>query len=531
MSSLYTLAVDPGRVAVYIRWSTEEQSEGTTLQVQQEACEHYVRAQGWQFRPDLVFVDDGYSGGTMDRPGLTALRRTVKDGKVTCVVVFKLDRLSRSVLDTVSLVLQEWEGVCYIKSTREPVDTTSPAGKMFFYMLASYAEWERSVIRERTMSGKVKRAQQGKNPGGSAPYGYARGDRPGEVVVHEQEAAIVRRIFAEYAAGRGLHQIAAGLNQTGAKPRRSTRWFPTTIAQMLANPLYLGVREYGRTTLVPPNLRRTVGKRRLAFAEPRYARVEGAVPAIVPAQLAEQVRRVQASKAGVAGRRALAPDFLLTGIARCRCGAGLRGDSRASRGLRYYRCMNAAASHPAPCPSGLIPAAELEAAVVEQVRRVFDPANLEQYLAGWESELMRQRAEAEARLAAVREAGAVLLRKRAKLDADYDAGDLPAKLYAERVEWLEQEQAGLAGQEAEALQGRESARRAPVDLAEYRALGAAVDAWDHLSPEERKQLLRFALDTCIVWRSPARGTPGVRPTVEVALTVMHTWCKVGIMPD
>ncbi|HWI66646.1 MAG TPA: recombinase family protein, partial [Symbiobacteriaceae bacterium] len=270
MSVMYGLAVDPGRVAVYIRWSTDEQTEGTTLAVQREACEHYVRAQGWQFRDDLVYVDDGYSGGSLDRPGLAALRRAVQEGRVTCVVVFKLDRLSRSVLDTVSLVLQEWEGLCYIKSTREPVDTTSPAGKMFFYMLASYAEWERSVIRERTMSGKVKRAQQGKNPGGIAPYGYVRGDRPGEVVVHEGEAGVVRRIFASYAAGHGLHQIAAALNREGVKPRRSTRWFPTTVAQMLANPMYLGVREYGRTTLVPPNMRKSVGKRRVAFDEPRY---------------------------------------------------------------------------------------------------------------------------------------------------------------------------------------------------------------------------------------------------------------------
>lgn len=527
MSVLYAQAVDPGRVAVYIRWSTEEQTEGTTLEVQREACEHYVMAQGWQFRPKLVFIDDGYSGGSLDRPGLTQLRQAVRDGQVTCVVVFKLDRLSRSVLDTVSLVLQEWEGICYVKSTREPVDTTSPAGKMFFYMLASYAEWERSVIRERTMSGKVKRAQQGKNPGGAAPYGYVRGERPGEVIIHEPEAAVVRQIFAEYAAGQGIHQIAAGLNRSGVRPRRSTRWFPTTVAQMLANPMYTGVREYGRTTLVPPNLRKSIGKQRITFAEPRYARVEGAVPAIIPPELVEQVRRVHASKAGVAGRRALAPDFLLTGIARCRCGAGLRGDSRSTRGLRYYRCMSAVQSHPEICPGGMIPAGELEAAVVEQVRRVFDPANLEEYLAGWAADLGRHQAEAEQRLAGVREALADLGRKRARLDADYDAGELPARLYAERVERLTGEQEALAAREAEARQALLEARRAPVDMDEYRALAAAIDAWDHLAPAERKQLLRFALDSCVVWRSPSRGAPRERPQLELSLSVMRPWCRTG----
>ncbi|HWI61683.1 MAG TPA: recombinase zinc beta ribbon domain-containing protein, partial [Symbiobacteriaceae bacterium] len=298
-------------------------------------------------------------------------------------------------------------------------------------------------------------------------------------------------------------------------------WFPTTVAQMLANPMYLGVREYGRTTLVPPNMRKSVGKRRVAFDEPRYARVEGAVPALVPLELVEQVRRVQASRAGVAGRRALAPDFLLTGIARCRCGAGLRGDSRAARGLRYYRCMNAVPSHPTPCDGGMIPAGELESAVVAEVRRVFDPQNLEQYLAEWGAQLERRRGLVESELAAVREGLLGLERKRRRLDADYDAGDLPAKLYAERVERLEREAEGVAGREAELVVALEAARQAPVDLDEYRTLGAAIDAWENLSPEERKQLLRFALDSCVVWRPPSRGTPAERPQLEVTLSVMR----------
>jgi DNA invertase Pin-like site-specific DNA recombinase len=86
------------------------------------------------------------------------------EGLVTCVVVYEPDRLSRTVLDTVTLVLQEWDGVCSVRSTREPVNTTNPAGSILFYMLASFAEWERSTIRERTMSGKTKRAPAGEEP-------------------------------------------------------------------------------------------------------------------------------------------------------------------------------------------------------------------------------------------------------------------------------------------------------------------------------------------------------------------------------
>ncbi|HLN63516.1 MAG TPA: recombinase family protein, partial [Symbiobacteriaceae bacterium] len=207
--------VDPQKVAIYIRWSTEDQGEGTTLEVQREGCTHYVLSQGWSVRPDLVFVDDGYSGGTLDRPALNRLRRLAAAGEVDCVVVFKLDRLSRSVVDTVNLVLREWEHKCQLRSAREAIDTGSHAGRMFFYTLVSFAEWERSTIRERTFAGRVRRAQEGRNPGRTLPYGYAPGGRPGEVALVAHEAETVRRIFARYIAGASVRAIAAALNTEG----------------------------------------------------------------------------------------------------------------------------------------------------------------------------------------------------------------------------------------------------------------------------------------------------------------------------
>jgi site-specific DNA recombinase len=102
--------IDPDKVAIYIRWSTDDQSDGTTLEVQQEGCKHYLLSQGWVVNEDLIFVDDGWSGGNLERPAMTRMRTLVRAGKVDCVVVFKLDRLSRSVIDMVNLVLEEWDG-------------------------------------------------------------------------------------------------------------------------------------------------------------------------------------------------------------------------------------------------------------------------------------------------------------------------------------------------------------------------------------------------------------------------------------
>ncbi|HWI53053.1 MAG TPA: recombinase family protein, partial [Symbiobacteriaceae bacterium] len=160
------------QVAIYIRWSTEDQGEGTTLDVQMEACQAFILSQGWSVAPERIYIDDGISGGTLERPALSRLRSAISQGFVDCVVVYKLDRLSRSVVDMVRLVLDEWEGHCCIKSAREPIDTLTQTGRLFFYQLMSFAEWERSVIRERTFAGKLRRAQEGKNPGITAAYGY-----------------------------------------------------------------------------------------------------------------------------------------------------------------------------------------------------------------------------------------------------------------------------------------------------------------------------------------------------------------------
>lgn len=95
-----------------------------------------------------------------------------------CVVVFKLDRLSRNVIDTVTLVLQEWEDLTHLKSAREPVDTTSAMGKQVFYMLVS----------ERMFGGKMRRAKEGRSPGFLAPYGYHKGPTPGTLALIDEEA-------------------------------------------------------------------------------------------------------------------------------------------------------------------------------------------------------------------------------------------------------------------------------------------------------------------------------------------------------
>jgi site-specific DNA recombinase len=490
--------IDPGRVAAYIRWSTDDQADGTTLEVQRESCIHYILSQGWRFREDLCFVDDGYSGGTLERPALAALRRMVGAGQVDCIVVYKLDRLSRSVVDTVNLVLREWEGRCHVKSTREPIDTASPAGKMFFYLLVSYAEWERSVIRERTMAGKQKRAEQGKNPGIRPPYGYACGGAPGEWAVCEGEAAVVRRIFREYATGRGLVAIAGGLNAEAVPTRSGAPWRASTVSYLLQNEAYRGVLAYGSH------------------------RAEKALPALIDEGLWQAVQAGRRERAALP-RRSRGGPYLLSGVARCRCGAPLVGGLVGGR-YRTYSCSARRAGGAGICGAGTIQAGPVEEAVLTAIRGHF--------AAGPASEGDFRRALAEQHQVALGTAeawarkAAAAARRLERVHADYEAGRLPPELYQERLTFLRAEEATAR---AEADRAADRAGALAAGMQEEAGAPEAthnfppLDPLDHMTPEETKALLREAIASLRLWMAgkerDGAGGRRLRQVVELDLTL------------
>lgn len=505
--------IDPKRVAIYIRWSTDDQGEGTTLETQLERCRYYLGSQGWEFSEELVYVDDGYSGGTLARPALTRLRADVAAARVECVVVYKIDRLSRSVVDIVDLVLREWEGRCYIKSTSEEINTLTPAGKMFFYILVSFAEYERNVIKERTMGGKVKRAEQGLNPGFRLPYGYTKGSAPGSVAIVDHEASVIRRMFAMYAGGNGTGQIAHALNAGGTR-RRGELWSQLTVRRILANPAYAGVLEYGRTMRTSREQRERQGLGSVVrFDQPRFARVEGAFPAIVPPALWHEVnqllgRRSVRQRAGVT--RPTYSDYLLSGLATCRCGAPIGG--KGAGGHYYYYCTARKRRGASVCDAGHIPVlpanAEIErrvTAVLEQVSRTASTRALEAGLAERHRELEAGAGHVRGRLAAVAE-------RRRRLEADYRSGELPAKLYAK-------ERAALDGEEQQALTDLDILTERIAEMQGVRTdrhqIEAAVNLirlWDEMTVPERKQVLHKLTAGIRLYR---RANSGDVPALEL----------------
>lgn len=227
------------RVGLYERVSTEEQAkEGFSIAAQDEKGRAFIMSQGWVLHD--TYLDDGVSAKDTDRPELQRLFRDVSDKKIDVIVVYKLDRFTRSVKDLYDMLeFLEKHGVKF-RSVTEPYDTTSAAGKLFITLVAALAQWERENLAERVRFGMEQMFREGKRPGAKMPYGYT---KEGDLV--EEECSVLREIRNMYMLHRhGYKFIANHLNECG-KLRRGKQWTSYTVYFVLSNPFYAGKMRWG----------------------------------------------------------------------------------------------------------------------------------------------------------------------------------------------------------------------------------------------------------------------------------------------
>jgi site-specific DNA recombinase len=192
------------RCAIYTRKSTEEglQQEFNSLDAQREASEAFIASQkneGWQAIPDH-YDDGGYTGGNMDRPALRRLLAAVEARSVDCIVVYKVDRLSRSLLDFARIIeIFDRNGVSFVAVTQQ-FNTTSSLGRLTLNILLSFAQFEREIISERTRDKMSAARRRGKWIGGHPVLGYDIDPKGGRIIVNPAEAEQVRTIFGLYVA-------------------------------------------------------------------------------------------------------------------------------------------------------------------------------------------------------------------------------------------------------------------------------------------------------------------------------------------
>jgi site-specific DNA recombinase len=226
-------------VACYTRVSTTEQAnEGYSLEEQSDRLQKYCSAMGWNVFK--IYVDGGFSGSNTNRPALEELINDVKAHKVDKVVVWKLDRLSRSQKDTLYLIEDVFlANNCDFVSMNENFDTSTPFGKAMIGILAVFAQLEMEQIKERMQMGRDARAKKGLFNGSRvSPVGYNYVD--GKLVPDELDRIQVKKIFEMYASGIGYAQIAKTLNDSGLYHHFNHEWSRKTVRYVVQSPVYIG---------------------------------------------------------------------------------------------------------------------------------------------------------------------------------------------------------------------------------------------------------------------------------------------------
>lgn len=225
-------------IALYARVSTQEQAlHGSSIEEQHSRMRSYCDALGWVVYK--VYTDAGFSGSNTHRPALQELLRAVSDHKVDKVLVYKLDRLSRSQRDTLELIEDHFlaNGVDFV-SMSENFDTSTPLGKAMVGILAVFAQLEREQIKERMMMGRQARAKKGKYNGSRTdPIGYDYID--GSLVINEHEALQIRRIYDLFLGGMSPMDIQRTLTQEGFSTKYGD-WKALRIRRILRSKLYCG---------------------------------------------------------------------------------------------------------------------------------------------------------------------------------------------------------------------------------------------------------------------------------------------------
>lgn len=354
------------RCAVYTRQSVANAEQDlTSCDVQRERCENYVRAmqyEGWQLL-DERFDDLGVSGAETSRPGLDKLKSWCVQGRVDIVVVARLDRLTRKMSHWVELADWFKQVGAEIVLLEGGSAARGPLADLVNNVVASFAEFERELLRERLLDAHARMRERGLRSAGRVPLGYKADVATRQLVIDDKEAAVVRTFFERCASGESAASIARWANDAGHRTKvhgrqGGNRWSGRTVLQILRNPIYVGERVHGGGT------------------------VEGVHEGIIDADLAQRASRaIEERRTRQPESRGPALDwdrdpYMLRGLLRCAgCGRAMTTSASARVTIdnadevpRYYRCRGDA-ERPACAPSVQVSAQKVEAIVLAVLKK------------------------------------------------------------------------------------------------------------------------------------------------------------------
>jgi site-specific DNA recombinase len=503
--------------AIYARVSSEQQREENTIASQTAALIEFAKSHDLEVPKEWVFEDEGYSGATLERPGLERVRDLAAEGQIQVVLAYSPDRLSRKYAYQILLIEElARHGVetLFVKSPQGG----SPEDQLLVQFQGMIAEYERAQILERSRRGKRHRAHAGEGSVRSgAPYGYRyirkSDEAPAAYLIDEAEARVVRRIYAMYTVeGLSMREITRRLNSDGVPTRKAARWERSVVWAVLRNPAYRGLACFGKTRIsarmrvMRPQRRRgvTMPSTTASHERPREEWIGIPVPALVTEESFARAQELLQQNKIRSRRRTIAPSVVQGLVSCAKCGYAFSRTSTqtSARKIHYYQCIGSQGWRKLGpvCDNGRFVRQELLDQIVwaEVIRLLEDPALIKQELdrrlvAARASDPTRKREQSlERELTHVGKGIERLLNA-------YQEGLLSIEQLRERMPTLRQRQQTLRA-ELQAIADQTNDRAAFLRLAETLTafLARLRSAAEMLSVMERQRIVRLLVKEVLV---------------------------------